>query len=234
LIFGSVCATSYEAQPLPFRAPASYPNAVQVAGATLAAQAFVDPQKAREAFGFDVRGAGMLPVQVVFDNEGPHTFTIIPAQTFLGDGTGNLWPLLDEKTAYDRATKYSETKQIAKEGAYSGVFGAAPGAIVGAAIGIVAGGNVGESLGRGAAAGATFGATVGGVKGYSEANEARRTITADLNRKSMENKPVGRGLSFGFLFFPGEAPSTKDLRLNLVETETGQVHIFKLRREEKK
>ncbi len=153
LVFGTACATAYKAQPLPFRAPASYANAVRMAGATLAAEAFSDPQKAKEAFGFDVRGAGMLPVEIIFDNEGPHTFKINPAQTFLEDDRGNLWPILDEKTAYDRTTKYAQTKQIFKEGAYSALLGAAAGAVIGAAIGIVAGGHVGETLGRGAAAG---------------------------------------------------------------------------------
>ena len=66
LIFLSAsCATSYKAQPLPFRAPSSYPNAVQVGGAVMAAEAFAVPKKAEEAFGFDVRGAGFLPVQVI-------------------------------------------------------------------------------------------------------------------------------------------------------------------------
>jgi hypothetical protein len=32
---------------------------------------------------------------------------------------------LDDKTAYDRTTKYAQTKQIVKEGAYSGLLGAA-------------------------------------------------------------------------------------------------------------
>ncbi len=81
LVFGTACATAHKAQPLPFRAPASYANAVRMAGATLAAEAFSEPEKAKEAFGFDVRGAGMLPVEIIFDNEGPHTFEINPAQT---------------------------------------------------------------------------------------------------------------------------------------------------------
>ena len=60
LMFGAACATAYKAQPLPFRVPSSYANAVGVAGATVAAEAFADSKKAEEAFGFDVRGAGML------------------------------------------------------------------------------------------------------------------------------------------------------------------------------
>jgi hypothetical protein len=227
-LFVAACATAYKAQPLPFRAPSSYANAVEVAGATVGAEAFANPKKAQEAFGFNVRGAGMLPVEVVFDNGGPHSLKINDRQTFLEDEQGNLWPILDDKTAYDRATKYAQTKQILKEGAYSAFLGAAAGAIIGSAIGIVSGGNVGETLGRGAAAGAAAGATIGGVKGYTDADDARRTIINDLNNKSLENKPISSGLAYGFLFFPGEAQSAKLLRLQLVETDTGKVYVLRL------
>ena len=57
-------------QPLPFKAPGSYPNAQNISGATVGAKAYTDADEAQEAFGFDIRGAGMLPVQAVFDNQG--------------------------------------------------------------------------------------------------------------------------------------------------------------------
>ncbi len=221
---GAACGTSYKAKPLPFKAPSSYPNAVEVGGATVAAQAYADPQKAEEAFGFNIRGAGMLPVQVIFDNQGPHSLKILPEQTFLEDETGNLWPILEEQMAYDRATKYSQTKQVFKEGAYAGFLGATAGAIIGAAVGIVAGQGLGEAIGKGAAVGAAAGATLGGAKGYAS-NEAPRAIINDLNRKSLENKAIKPGsLAFGFIFFPGEAPSAKRLRIQLMETDTGKVY----------
>jgi hypothetical protein len=228
-MFVAACATAYKAQPLPFRVPSSYGNAVGVAGATVAAEAFADRKKAEEAFGFDVRGAGMLPVEVVFDNEGPSSLKINAGQTFLEDEKGNLWPILDDKTAYDRTTKYAQTKEVVKEGAYTGLLGAAAGAVIGAAIGIVSGGKVGEALGRGAAAGAAGGAVIGGAKGYSEADDARRTIVNDFKNKSLENKPISRGLAYGFLFFPGEAQSAKELRLQLVETDTGRVYVLRFK-----
>jgi hypothetical protein len=123
LMFVVACATAYKAQPLTFRSPSSYPNSVVVAGITVAAEAFADPKKAGEAFAFDVRGAGMLPVEVVFDNAGRHSLKIEAGQTFLEDDKGSLWPILDEKTAYDRTTQYAQTRQIFKEGAYAGFLG---------------------------------------------------------------------------------------------------------------
>ena len=230
LLIATACATSYKAKPLPFRLPGSYENAVEVGGALVAAQAYADPNKAKEAFGFDVRGAGMLPVQVVFDNQGPYSLKINPQQTFLEDEVGNLWPILAEQTAYERTTKYAHTKQIFKEGAYGGFLGATAGAIVGAAVGVVAGENVAVTAAKGAAVGAAAGSTLGGVKGYTS-DEAQRAITNDLHQKSLENKAVNsKSIAYGFLFFPGEAPSAKLLRMQIVEVETGKVHVlnFKL------
>jgi len=227
LMFG--CATAYKATPLPFRAPTSYPNATQIEheDAVVGAQAFADPKKAEEAFGFDIRGAGMLPVQVAFENESGLSFRIHADQTFLEDQAGNLWPILSDRLAYERATKHSQTQQIVKDSTYSGALGAAAGAIIGAAIGIVSGQNVGSALGKGAAVGAAAGATMGGIKGY-DSDEARRSVTADLKQKSLENKPIGRGLSYGVIFFPGEAQSVKQLRLQIREVETGRIHVLKL------
>lgn len=223
------CAASYKAKPLPFKAPSGYPNAFEVAGAVVGAQAFAEPKEAKEAFGFDIRSAGMLPVQVVFDNQGTHPLEINGAQTFLEDDAGNLWPLLEREMAYERATKYAETNKIFKEGAYHGFLGAAAGAVIGAAVGIVGGDNVASAAGKGAAVGAAAGATLGGAKGYAS-GDARRAITDDLNRKTMQNKAVDpNSLSFGFLFFPGEAPSAKELRLQLKETDTGKIHTIRLK-----
>lgn len=223
------CATAYKAQPIPFRMPNSYANAVVVAGATVGAEAFVDSIKAQEIFGFDVRGAGLLPVEVVFDNQGPHSLKINSRQTFLEDEKGNLWPILDEKTAYDRTTQYAQTKQIFREGAYSGFLGATAGAIIGAALGVVSGGRVGAGIGRGAAIGAAAGATIGGARGYSEQGDARRTIINDLNKKSLENQSISQGLSYGLLFFPGEAQSAKELRLQVAEIDTGKVYVVRFK-----
>ena len=124
------CSTAYKAKPLPFKQPGAYPNAMEVAGALVAAKAYSDPEEAKEAFGFNVHDAGMFPVQVVFDNKGPHPLEIDPTQTYLEDNEGNLWPILDRNLAYDRATKYAKTNEVFKEGAYHGFLGAAAGALI--------------------------------------------------------------------------------------------------------
>jgi hypothetical protein len=229
LILTLGCSSAYVAKPMPFKSPSTYPNATQVAQAVVAAQAYADSEKAQEAFGFDIRSAGMMPVQLIFDNQGPHPIEIVVGQTFLEDSAGNIWPILDRETAYERATKYTQTKEVFKEGAYHAFLGAAAGAIIGAAVGIVTGENVAVTTGKGAAVGGAAGATLGGGKGYVQ-DDARRVVINDLKRKTLENKPVDpRSLSFGFLFFPGEAPSATELRLQLKETDTGEIHLLKMK-----
>lgn len=215
------CST-YTPKPLPFKAPSAYPNARKVAGALIAAKAYDNPIEAKEAFGFDILGAGLLPVQVVFDNQGRDHITINPRQTFLEDVQGNLWPILDKKLAYDRASKYAETKHIFKKGAYSGFLAGTAGAVIGAAIGIVTGENVLKSAGKGAAIGAAAGATGGGLSAYGS-GEARHEIVRDLRMKSLRNKEISPGtLAHGFLFFPAEAKKARSLRLQIVDEDTGQ------------
>ena len=160
LIFSSGCSTSYKVKPLLFKSPATLKNVVSIAGADVAVRAFVDKAETKEAFGFDIHGAGMLPVQVVFDNQGQQSLEINAQQTFLEDEKGNLWPILSKNIAYERATKYAQTKKIFEKGAYHGFWGAAAGSIIGAAIGIVSGENVAVAAGKGAAVGAAAGATL--------------------------------------------------------------------------
>lgn len=216
--------TTYKSQEVPFRAPSALPNMQVVAGAEVAAQAYTDKTEARQAFGFDIRSAGLLPVQVVVDNTGTHDLLVVPEQTFLIDAEGNMWNLLDRRTAYERMEKSSEYARVAKKAGRGTVFGATGGALVGAAIGILTGQNVGDAALKGAAVGGAGGAVLGG--GYElGSEESARQISSDLANKELENKTIQSGLlGRGFLFFPGEAPSAAALRLQLKEVESGQVH----------
>ncbi len=226
LAFG--CSKSYKVKPLPFKSPMAYENVKELNGAQIAAKAFTDKTEANEAFGFDILGAGMLPVQVIFDNQGNQSLEIVGGQTFLEDQTGNLWPILSSTIAYERATQYARSENIVKEGTFHGLWGAAAGGIIGAAIGIVSGENIGTAAGKGAAIGGAAGATIGSAKGY-DSNEARQEIITDLRDKSLKNKPVApKSIAHGFLFFPGEANSAHQLRLQLKEKDTGKIHVLNL------
>ena len=64
---------------------------------------------------------------------------------------------------------------------------------------------------------------MGGAEAYAS-NDARSTVVRDLRDKSLENKAISPGnLAHGVIFFPGEATSAKQLRLQLKEKDTGKV-----------
>jgi hypothetical protein len=224
LLVTVAACTKYERKVVPFQLPAAYPNATEAAEATIAAKAYDGKDEAGNAFGFDIRGAGILPVQVIFDNKGAHSLEILPAQTFLVDEANNLWPILDANLAYDRMTKKTELGNVVPEGAKSGMLAGAAGGIIGAAIGIVTGTNVGEAAAKGAAIGAAAGLTMGGAQGLND-SEARSQIRDDLKTRSLEKRAVKpHEIAHGFIFFPGEAKKSKELRLQLKATDTGTIY----------
>jgi hypothetical protein len=217
---------TYQPQVVPFKMPMAYPNFTRAGGADIAAKAYDDPAEAKQAFDYDMRGSGILPVQVIFDNKGNHSLEIVAGQTFFVDSANNLWPVLDQNQAYDRIAKKTEGGSILPNAAKGGVLGAAAGAVLGAAIGIVTGQNVGGAAGMGAAMGGAIGATAGGVKGATD-TEPQARIREDLNKRSLQNRPVRPGeIAYGFVFFPGEAAKAKELRLQVREVDTGVRHAL--------
>lgn len=222
--------TSYKRQEVGFKVPSAHPNMQVMAGAQIAAAAYADSRAARQAFGFDIVSAGIQPVQVVIDNLGESALRIVPEQTFLIDDQGVLWNVLDSRTAYERVEKSSEYARIARSAGRGGVLGAAGGALVGAAIGVLSGENVAAAAGKGAALGGAGGAVIGGAQELGD-DQAGREIARDLGNKELRNRPVESGyLGRGFLFFPAEAGKPHQLRLQMREEYSGQVHtrIFPL------
>jgi len=221
--------TSYERQVVPFKYPESIPNAVSIDGALIAARSFANTSEAREAFGFDIRSAGILPVQVIFDNKSNHPLMIMPDQTFLIDEESNVWPILEQNLAYDRLAKKTELGKVAPEAVKGGLLLGAAGAVIGAAIGIVTGTNIGEAVGKGAAIGAAAGLTVGGAQGLDN-TDVQSKIREDLQTRSLNYRAIKPGeLAYGFIFYPGEAKSAKVLRLQLRANDTGKIYTFNMK-----
>jgi hypothetical protein len=209
------CAT-YSDRVAPVQLPEKAANRVRAAGAIITARAYLYPEEAKDAFGFDIRKTGILPVEVVIDNRSASNITINTTQTFLIDNAGNLWPSLSTETACNRVKKHIEMGETLKGTAKPALGGAAAGAVIGGTIGVLTGKNVGESAGKGAVAGAAAGAVIGGASGYASSEEKAREW---IYEKSLENRKVlPNEIAHGFLFFPGkdeEAASAKELRLSL-------------------
>ena len=230
LALGVAGCMHYERQVAPFQNPQDSPNVVYLEGAAVAARSFADARDAEAAFGFDIRSAGILPVQVVFDNKSPHSLMIIADQTFLVDDDGNVWPVLDQNLAYDRLSKRTEWSRLVPEAAKKGLLFGAAGAVIGAAIGIVTGSNVGAAAGKGAAIGTATGVVVGGAQGTGDHAEVQRKIREDLRTGSLQYRAVRPGeMAHGFIFYPGEAKTARVLRLQIREAETGKLFTFNMK-----
>jgi len=221
------CAT-YGDKVTPVPLPAEQSNSFEVRQVALFAEAYLEPKAAREAFGFDIRGAGVLPVRFVMDNQSSGNVDIRGDQTFLIDTDNQAWPLLTYDQAYQRVNRHVEMGETVKGAAKPAVLLAATGALVGAAVGVVTGDSAGEGAARGAAAGAAAGAVVGGAMRY---HEIGREIREDLAHDSFDNRSINRGeIAHGFLFFPGdqEITSVKSLRVSLTIDDQPEVIILTL------
>jgi hypothetical protein len=224
----AACST-YKTQVVPFRPPEAYSNLQQFAGVQVAGEAFAESAAAEQAFGFDIRGAGLLPVQLVINNQGVNSLEIVTNQSFLVDRSGQYWPLVSNTLAIERLEKSTQLAAVAAGAGKGAAYGAAGGALIGAALGIVSGQNVGAALGKGAALGAAGGAVVGGAKEGTSPDRGQ-SITSDLRAKGLDGKTIPADhLASGFLFFPGEATSVSELRLQLRSRETGTIHKVNLK-----
>ena len=105
---------SYSDRVAPVRLPESASNMVEVNGLKISAQAYTDPKSAQETFGFDARRAGVLPVQVTFQNDGNSQVSVNSDQTFLIDNQQNAWPILSLEKTYERTHKYVQIGETAK------------------------------------------------------------------------------------------------------------------------
>ena len=204
IFFGPGCSTN-EPKVTPFKLPEAYANVQRVADTYVGARAWAQEEEARRAFGFDIIGAGLLPVQVSFDNRGSQTLVIVPTQTFLINGKQELFPVLSDTEAYDRIARGVKLKEGVKGLAQGTLLGAATGALIGAAVGVASGGRAGDYAMRGAAAGAAGGGILGGLGGAGE-TQVPQTITDDLTRHDLRNRPIKPGeLAYGLILFPREA-----------------------------
>jgi hypothetical protein len=221
------CAT-YEPKVAPFKLPEASANVQRVAGAYVAARAWDKEEEAQPAFGFNIIRAGLLPVQVSFDNRGGQTLVIVPAQTFLINQKQEIFPVLSDAEAYERVRRGTQVQETVKGAAQGGLLGTATGALIGAAVGVVAGHSAGEYALRGLTMGAATGGVLGGVQGAG-ATQVPRSITEDLTRRNLKNTPIKPGeLAYGLILFPREAGQPQALRLQLQDQDTGQVYTITL------
>src|SRR6185369_13771623 len=219
----SACAT-YASRSVSFRPPQDYANFKDSFGLMVGAESFADPKLAEEAFGFDIRAAGLLPVQVVIDNKTGQGVEVVSGQTFLIDDTNRYWKILTNREAIDRVQKATEGGAIAGGAGKGAALGASAGALLGLAIGIVSGRHVGSAVVKGGVLGGAGGAVIGGASKAGDDRQREYKITDDVLEKGVEGKIMSAdSLASGFIFFPGEASSAKELRLQVKFRGDGRV-----------
>ena len=225
----SACAT-YESRSVSFRPPQEYANYQDADGLMVGAEPFADKKQAEEAFGFDIRAAGVLPVQIVMDNRSGQGVEVVTGQTFLVDGSNRYWKLLSNREAAERVQIATDAGAISGGAGTGAAWGAAAGAILGLALGIVSGRNAGVSAVKGGVLGGAGGAVIGGASKAGDDHQRDYKIVDDVRDKGMEGKVMASdNLASGFIFFPGEAESVKDLRLQLKYRNSGVVKTIILR-----
>jgi len=225
----SGCAT-YQSRSVSFRPPQDYSNFQNASGLQVGAESFADTQQAEQAFGFDIRAAGLLPVQVVIDNKSGQGVEVVSGQTFLVDDSNRYWKILSNREAADRVQKATDTGAIASGAGKGAAFGAAAGALLGLAIGIVSGRDVGSAVVKGGVLGGAGGAVIGGASKAGDDRQREYKITDDVLEKGVEGKIMSAdSLASGFIFFPGEASSAKELRLQVKFRGDGRVQTLYLK-----
>lgn len=223
----SGCAT-YENRSISFKPPQNYSNYQDITGVKLGAEAFAQRKDAEEVFGFDILGAGVLPVQIVMDNSSEQGVEVVAGQTFLIDASNRYWKILTNNEAINRIESATHAGVIASGAGKGAGYGAAAGALLGLAIGIVSGHSVPESIVKGGIIGGAGGAIIGS----SDASEDQRVeynIATDVRQKGIEGKiiPID-SLASGFIYFPAEAQTAQELRLQIKFRSTGRIQTLNL------
>lgn len=207
----TLAACTYKDRVQPIQLASADLNAMHVNGLYVVGTAYVDEKAADEAFGFNIRKAGLIPIQLSFQNEGAHDVEVLSEETFLVDSDNNAWPINSQERTYQRIEKHVDVGEtVAGAGKPALLMGAA-GAVAGLAISIITGDNVAEAMGKGAAIGAAAGAISGGISGYAKAKDK---IRSDLRSKTLTNSRIAPNqIAYGFLFFPGYPEEAKDARM---------------------
>jgi hypothetical protein len=190
----------------------TYFNRVDFDGVSLAAEAYHDDQVIKERFGYNVKKAGVTPINFIAENDSDDTLIILPGPT-MRDAKGQVWDLLPQHVVVNRVSEFTGSAGVSgRDGVSRTAKGAVVGAVLGAALGIATGSNVGAAMGKGAAMGGAVGAgsAIMGVGGKDRTGE----VAADYsNLAALQNILEPGQSTHGLLYFPGEAD--RPTRLNL-------------------
>jgi hypothetical protein len=208
------CAPRYEYRAVPVRPVSGYPGQAHVAGANIGAVAFYSPQELTQLFGFDLKKAGVIPVQVMVQNNSEAPVTFLDGAR-MQDISGNAWEVLPSEVVFTRINNYTSGSLNGEKGVRRTLLWGLAGAAMGAAVGAATGTNVGEAVGKGAALGGAAGAA-SSVMGIGTTDDTSQDVMRDFSSRSLNHRTVAPGAEVsGFLYFPSEAAQPRGLTLNI-------------------
>lgn len=225
----SACAT-YESRSGSFKPPQDYANYQNSYGLLVGADSYDDSMQAEQVFGFNIRAAGILPVQLVINNKSGQSVEVVAGQTFLIDETNRYWKILTTREALDRIKKTADAGAIASNAGKGAVSGSAAEALLGHAIGVVSGRDAGPAVVKGAVLSGAGGGVISGASKAGDDQQRESRINEIIRDKGVEGKiMLAESLASGFIFFPGEISSAKELRLQVKFRGDGRVQILNLK-----
>ncbi|MDR2368542.1 MAG: hypothetical protein LBF58_10645 [Deltaproteobacteria bacterium] len=219
----AACAPRYEFKPIPVRSLEGFGNRIDFGAGLVGAHAIYDPKELTRFFGFDLKKAGVVPVQIAVKNNQPQATLALTKATLL-DAEGLLWEVLPPSVVVRRINEHTSGGLSGEQGARRTLLWGLAGGILGATIGVVSGSSVGEAAAKGAAVGGAVGATSSIVQASSETSDAG-DIQKDFATRDMDHATVSPGdTANGLLYFPSEISQPKRLNLTF-RTAAGDSNV---------
>ena len=222
----TACAPRYEFRPIPVRPIAGYANRTSIPEGQVGAVAYSQSSQLKAIFGFDLKKAGVLPVQARIDNDSANA-TLVLVEALVTGRDGQSWEPLPSSVVYDRLDRYTGGGLSGEQGVRRTLLWGLAGGIVGAAVGVVSGSNVGAAAGKGAAIGGAMGAASAIISPSVDENDSMMSIQRDFSGRSLDHASVPPQASAnGLLYFPAECQDPIRLSLTIRSgSETRQVEL---------
>jgi hypothetical protein len=189
-----------------------YPNRTGFSEGLVGAYAINDPKEITRFFGFDLKKAGVIPVQLSVQNNLSNDSITLTSATLL-DTEGLLWEVLPSDVVSKRIDEHTSGGLSGENGARRSLLWGLAGGVLGAAVGVVSGTSVAESAAKGAAVGGAIGITTSIAQAGAETSDGAE-IQRDFSTRSIDHATIAAGdTANGLLYFPGEVGQPR--RLNL-------------------
>ncbi|MDR1658418.1 MAG: hypothetical protein LBT47_12880 [Deltaproteobacteria bacterium] len=214
-LVAAACAPRYEFKPVPVRQMSNYPNRSVFPEGLVGAVGFSDSAQLKEIFGFDLKKAGVIPVQIRLENMSSDE-SVVLSQALVFEENGQGWEVLPSDVVYNRINEYTSGGFSGEQGVRRTLLWGLAGGIIGAAVGVATGTNVGEAAGKGAAIGGAAGAasSIAGIGVPDQDNY--EGIYRDFSGRSLDHVTIAPGeTANGMLYFPSEAKKPVSLHLVL-------------------